>query len=175
MAAMRRIQIHIDEELDEAVATFEHIGEKQMVIETKAKIAENLAFQGSAPRALATAKDALAMIDPAEGTNMAAPMLQRIRGYALMQMRSLADAGEAFEQSLSLANASEIQYDVALALRASAYLARCRQTRRDDLEAKSASILARLGVASVVDPPGTMDPGQGATIELDPLRSGTSS
>ena len=71
------------ESLAQALAEFQHIGEKQTVVETRARIAENLAFQGAAEAALAEARSALETTEARDGTHQASAMLHRIRGYAL--------------------------------------------------------------------------------------------
>jgi class 3 adenylate cyclase/tetratricopeptide (TPR) repeat protein len=139
--------------LEEALAGFEHIGERQYIIETKARIAENLAFQGASESALAQVDEALSLAGAMDGVHTAAPMMHRIRGYAWMQLGGREEARRAFEESLALARQQETPFDAALALRALARLGGGSETSVADLEGESATILAKLGVLSVVDPP----------------------
>ena len=143
---------------DRARATFVNVGSQTDTIEIDARVAECLVFQGRAEEALERVSAALIDAEALEGVSVQTPLLQRIRGYALMQMERREEAAEAFEASLAVAEAREAPYDVALTLRAMAELTRAQGTDASAIEHRSDELLAELGVVAVPDVPGSVTP-----------------
>ena len=143
---------------DRARATFVKVGSQTDTIEIDARVAECLVFQGRAEEALERVSAALIDAEALEGVSVQTPLLQRIRGYALMQMERREEAAEAFEASLAVAKAREAPYDVALTLRAMAQLARAQGTDASTTERRSDELLVELGVVAVPDVPGSATP-----------------
>jgi tetratricopeptide (TPR) repeat protein len=138
---------------DRARATFVKVGSQTDTLEIDARVAECLVFQGRADEALERVSAALTDAEALEGVSVQTPLLQRIRGYALMQLARRDEAAEAFEVSLAVAEAREAPYDVALTLRAMAQLACAQGTDASAIEARSDALLADLGVVAVPDVP----------------------
>lgn len=137
---------------EEARSAFVDVGAQNEIVETDARMAESLILQKRPDAALGLADDALARAD-AMGVNVHVPALQRIRGYALMQLGELTRARAAVEESLRSAQVRLADYQVALSLDALAQLARLENgSAPTALEADRDAIYARLGV--VAPPPG---------------------
>jgi hypothetical protein len=75
-----------------------------------------------------------------------AALLHRVRGSALARLGETAAAREALEHALEVGRARNVDYEVALTLRA---LAACSPGGQDALVSQSDELLARLGVVSV--------------------------
>jgi class 3 adenylate cyclase/tetratricopeptide (TPR) repeat protein len=143
--------------LAEARQTFQDVGAQADVLETDAKIAECYAFVGRSRDALALADQTLAK----GGRTVVGPRLERVVGYARLQLGDVAGAREAFMSSLAVSRERGADFDVAMALRASAQLDRVEgrppdESRIDEMRA----IFARLRVIAapaipVVVPPDT--------------------
>jgi hypothetical protein len=85
-----------------------------------------------------------------EGSVTHAPLLHRVRGYALMQVGDLEGAAQAVETSLRLARAGDAGHEVAATLQASGELRRLRGLPpAQEVEEESRDLLARLGVVAV--------------------------
>jgi tetratricopeptide (TPR) repeat protein len=138
---------------DRARATFVKVGSQTDTIEIDARVAECLVLQGRAAEALERVSAALIEAEALEGVSVQTPLLQRIRGYALMQVARREEAAEAFEISLAVAEARQAPYDVALTLRAMAQLARAQGKDASATEVRSEKLLAELGVVAVPDVP----------------------
>jgi hypothetical protein len=145
---------------DRARATFVKVGSHTDTIEIDARVAECLVFQGRADEALERVSAALIDAEALEGVSVQTPLLQRIRGYALMQVERREEAAEAFEVSLAVAVARKAPYEVALTLRAMAHLARAQGTDASAIEGRSDRLLTGLGVVAVPDVPGSATPVQ---------------
>ena len=84
---------------------------------------ESLVHQGASAAALELADHALGRTKTTPGVAILAAMLQRLRGWAFMQLRDLERAGAAFDESLELARIEgenigmrSADYEVALTL-----------------------------------------------------------
>jgi hypothetical protein len=127
-----------------ARSTFVEIRADAEVLEVDAFTAEALMFSGRFPDALERATDALAREG---GRGAHAPLLHRIRAYALLATGDVDGCAAAVEESLTVARARGADYDIALALRAAAALARARGRQPDPAaERERIGILERLGV-----------------------------
>jgi uncharacterized protein HemY len=83
------------------------------------------------------------------GTNVQAPMLFRIRGYALMQQEHYIEAEEALTLSLEVARVRNAEHELAFTLDALAELARRKgEEAPSDVVAERDSIYRRLGIVS---------------------------
>jgi len=135
--------------LNEALRGFHEIGAKSFVLETEARIAENLILRGHHAAALRRATDTLQRAVEMSGTTVVQAMLQRLRGYALLQAGDSDAAQRCLEEGLRLGRSAGAEYEVALTLEALADSARVagRASSSDHL-AEARSILHRLGVVS---------------------------
>jgi tetratricopeptide (TPR) repeat protein len=136
-----------------ARAAFVKVGSQTDVVEIDARVAECLVFRGLADEAMERVSTSLANAEALEGVSVQTPLLQRIRGYALMQLGRWEDAAEAFDASVAVAEARQAVYEVALTWRAMAQLARVRGVEASATERKSDEILHGLGVVAVPDVP----------------------
>jgi class 3 adenylate cyclase/tetratricopeptide (TPR) repeat protein len=135
--------------LDEALRGFRAIGAKSFVLETEARIAENLVFGGHHAGALGQAVDTLQSAEVMSGTTILQAMLQRLRGCALSQAGDSSGAQKCLEESLCLPRSVGAQYEVALTLEALARLALAGgRPSAGDYLAEARIILDRLGVVS---------------------------
>jgi class 3 adenylate cyclase/tetratricopeptide (TPR) repeat protein len=105
-----------EELLRQARGAYEQAGMKAGMFEIDAHDAERLAMAGRAEEALTLADATLAHMSEDVGVEVLAPMLERTRGYAYMQLGKEVDAGAAFSRSLELARAREAPHEVALTL-----------------------------------------------------------
>jgi class 3 adenylate cyclase/tetratricopeptide (TPR) repeat protein len=138
--------------LEEARSTHMDVGGQAWVLEDDARIAECHLFMGDHQTALSVATDALRRATGPEGVGVQAPMLQRVRGQALIGLGEHDQAREALDESLRLARARGAEFEVALTLRAQAGLLRLLRADEAEvgpLEADSRSVLGRLGVVQV--------------------------
>jgi hypothetical protein len=117
-----------------------------------ARTAESMTFEGRSTEALAIVERLLASGSAGLSAEMA--LLQRIRGYALMNLGDIEGAADALTLSLQSAVDLEASYEEALTLVAQRSLARLAGNAQlaNDLEARSRTILDRLGVMTVVEP-----------------------
>jgi class 3 adenylate cyclase/tetratricopeptide (TPR) repeat protein len=139
---------------NEAREGAEHVGAQADVVEVDAKLAECFAFQGDAASALQLVQETLENAETSVHAASWRPLLQRVRGYALVQMKDIPGAIEAFNDSLAAARAANADYEIALTLRALGNVLEL-DGRRNGSECldESRSILDRLGVVHVADPP----------------------
>ncbi|MGH2785131.1 MAG: adenylate/guanylate cyclase domain-containing protein [Actinomycetota bacterium] len=162
-----RLQEGLDA-LHEARAEYEAIGELASLAEIDARIAESMVLRGDAAAGIALARATLDR-DRSEGeeTSVQAPILHRVVGIGLMRLGDLVPARLSLEAAVRAARVRGAEYDAALSLRALAQLE--RQVGRDpsDLEHESASILGRLGVVAVADPPGSESRTGPASLPVD--------
>jgi hypothetical protein len=117
-------------------------------------------LQGSVTRALAACDASLKRARAIGGVPPQLPLLNRVKGWSLMQAGRPEDAGRAFEESLEAARSRQADFEIALSLHAKAALARSTGTRDEDAERESRSLFERLGVVRVPGTPvipGAMD------------------
>lgn len=147
-AAARAGQLEEAEELlRAAVGGFESIKAAGFVVETHARLAELAVIAGGQPEvALMRAEATLEQAREAGSTVALTAMLDRIRGYALLQTGHLPAALEALEASLVAARPAKVDYEIALTLNA---LAEAGASNADALAEESGRIFERLGVVSV--------------------------
>ncbi len=135
--------------LEEALCGFREIGAKSFVLETEARIAENLVFGRHHAAALRRATDTLQRAAEMGGTTVLQAMLQRLRGLALLQADDPGGAQRCLDDSLCLSRSVGAEYEAALTLEALAHLAPItRRASSSDYVAEARSILQRLGVVS---------------------------
>lgn len=140
--------------LSDALLGFREIGAESFVLETEARVAENLIIGGDHVTALPLLTGALGRAMKMGGMNVLLAMLHRLRGYALLQAADPGPAESSLEGSLRLGRSAGAEYEVALTLQAYAHLARLtgRGSEADYL-AESQDILRRLGVVSTAPIP----------------------
>ncbi len=136
--------------LEAARAEFEFVGAHGDVLEVDARVAECLLFTGEPARALSAASELSARAQAEGGVAVLTPQLERVRGYALVQLGDGSGARDAFERSLAAARARGADYEAALTLQALIRLGLFggRPAPGDALE-ESGAILDRLGVIAV--------------------------
>jgi len=136
--------------LGAARSEFEFVGAHGDVLEVDARVAECLLFTGEPARALSSASDLCHRAQAEGGVAVLTPQLERVRGYAMIQLDDRSGALEAFEHSLSAARARGADYEVALTLQA---LLRLHAPHGglvpEGAVEESGAILERLGVIAV--------------------------
>lgn len=136
--------------LEQARNWFTDVGATDLVVETEARRAEGLVLEGQGEAALDLVTELLKGARSQEGSATHAPLLHRVRSYALMQVGHLEEAGDALRESLRLARAADAGHEVAATLQASAELRRLRGLPpAPDVERESRELFARLGVVAV--------------------------
>ena len=129
----------------DALAVFNQLSAERFKTEANARRAECLVLEGRHQEALEVAsecRDAAAKA-PVGGVEA---LIERSIGYALCQGRRQEPARLHFDESLRIARELNVQYEVALTLRA---MAATGLPEREDLAAESDAILERLGVISL--------------------------
>lgn len=151
---------------DEALELYEQtragyvdVGDQVGAIETDARIAEALVLRGDGDEALVLADEALSKDETMGGVSAQAPILHRLRGYALMRLNRADESREALAAGLNAARSRKASFEEALTLRALAQLAEMEGTRDPEAAEESEKILAGLGVVAVTDPAGIPPPG----------------
>jgi class 3 adenylate cyclase/tetratricopeptide (TPR) repeat protein len=142
--------------LDDALDAFQDVGAEVEVIDTLAVRAESHLHAGEPASALTAVDEALRRSDALGGVSAQAPFVHRLRGYALLQRGDPAAARDALDESLAAGRAREMDYEVALTLRALGVLADAAPAAAADLSSdamttEAQAIFDRLGV---VRPPG---------------------
>ncbi len=139
--------------LDRARAMFRQISADPEVVETDARRAECLLLQGAGAEALALADETLALARSLDSA-FEVPMLQRIRGFAQLQLGNPEAAREAFEVGLAGARELDAVFEVALTLDAMVRLS-VTQTGIVDVAARKEAdaLFTRLGVVRVLEVP----------------------
>ena len=133
--------------LDEAKTNFAHVGAKEDVLEVDARIAECRACMGESGTALELASNALVRAGSLQGVPKVAPLLERVRGYALSQQGKLAEARQALEASLAAARTRRDLFEATLTLLALIELDRLEGVEpRADIVAESGNLLFSLKV-----------------------------
>ena len=130
---------------EDAERQFTEIGSKRYVSETRARVAEVLVFEGRHGEARRVAESCReeARETPFGGLEA---LIERQFAYALCQARLPDEARPHFEESLRIARDLDVDFEIALTLRA---MAETRFPEADALRAESDAILERLGVVSV--------------------------
>ena len=149
--------------LEEARSLYAAENDEVEVLMTDSRLVECLVLAGAGEAALALADETLRRAEGMQDVTIIVTRLHRLRGWAHMQANRLAEAGEAIEESLRLAQFEDFglwsaDYEIALSLGALVRLGTLTGEPTDELAARRDAILARLGVASVPEPslaPGT--------------------
>jgi class 3 adenylate cyclase/tetratricopeptide (TPR) repeat protein len=111
--------------IDDALARFAEartllaeVGAEHEVLDIDARVAECRLFTAEPDAALAAADGILAREDASGAVARLAPLLHRVRGYALVLLADPFGAREAFEASLAIARERNERFEVALTLNA---------------------------------------------------------
>jgi len=140
--------------LEEGRTESRDVGAEVEVLEADVRLAECYLLEGDGASALDGAAAASARARTIDGVTVQTPTLERIRGYALMQLGRLEAAEGALNESLRAARARNAGYEVALTLRGFMDLARLRGSTVDEEMAREAGdILERVGVVSIPNIP----------------------
>jgi len=134
------------EVLKECRAIYEGDSVLSEVLLMDARIAECLAFAGDAPGALARCDEALARTASLDDLFVLLPVLNRLRGWALLATGDLDQGVEALTLSMEAAREKEVVYEVALTADALAHGQRLRGQDAGELEALRDAIFSTLGV-----------------------------
>ena len=135
--------------LESARATHARHGQHGEVLATRSRLAEALVLEHRGDEAGPLADELLRQSATAEGGSAFAPLLQRVRGWALLQSGRTEEAAAAFETALQLARARSALYEVGLSLEGLLAL----DGRLDGEETRALAlerdeIFARLGVVA---------------------------
>jgi class 3 adenylate cyclase/tetratricopeptide (TPR) repeat protein len=143
-------QVEAAEHLVEALRLAEEGGNHLLQVGVIGLMAEDLARHGEAAAARERCADAARRAVLIGGPGVHESLLERVRGFALMQLGELDDAGRVLDRSLGKARESGLTYEVALTSLVRADLGRIRNDGSDlEANAEAAEILGRLGVVSV--------------------------
>ena len=138
------------EMLGEARSEFRKAGVEADAMEAEARMAECLLLAGRTTESLELTDGLLAHGRTwGGGFGPIEPMLHRLRGSALLELRDLDAAAAALDNSLLIARTRNSAYDVALALGALARLADAEGRPSDPLREERQAILDRIGVVRV--------------------------
>ena len=139
---------------DEARTLLQHVGADDEVLDIDARIAECRLLKGEHDSALGLADEILARTDALDAIAKLAPLLQRVRGYAMLLQGDPFGAREAFEASLEAARSGNNLFEVALALTALADFDRFEGIEPpQELVDESRAIVARLKVRALPPQP----------------------
>jgi hypothetical protein len=129
------------------------VGAQGDVLDVDAREAECLVFAGEAKAALDMAQRTLGQVeDPAVGRLV--PLLQRVRGYALLSLGKRSAALGAFEASLEASRERHADHELAMTLQALIRLAgREGEAASDGYASEVRDIIDRLGIIAVPAPP----------------------
>jgi class 3 adenylate cyclase/tetratricopeptide (TPR) repeat protein len=141
--------------LQEARSQQESLGESGEALVTDARMAECLVFAGRPEEAIETAGSALARARDLEVAPAVLALLHRVRGWALVMLEHLDEAHAAFDESLALARAGSVDYEIAATLGALATLGhRAGHATAYELDQERRVIVERLGIDRVFEPAG---------------------
>ena len=101
---------------EEARSLFAHVGSKPDVLDVDARVAECRVFMGDPDVALTLAADTLGRAGTSNGVAKVVPLLQRVRGLALLQRGDRAEARQALEASLVAGRSRRDLFEVMLTL-----------------------------------------------------------
>ncbi len=141
------------ESLGRARSMFRQISSDPEIVETDARRAECLLLQGAGAEALALADETLVLARSLDSI-FEVPMLQRIRGFAHLQLGDPEASRDAFAVSLAAARELEAVFEVALTLDAMVRVG-VTQTGIVDVAARKEAdaLFTRLGVVRVLEVP----------------------
>jgi len=132
---------------DAARAELVEIGSESFVLELDMRRAECHVLEGRYAEALELATATLAASERASEAGPRLPLLERVRGLALVQARRPDEGRERLEASLAAGRENASDFEVALTLRALAL------TGRPECGGEADDVLRRLGVVDVPRPP----------------------
>jgi len=133
--------------LDEARKESRDVGSDVEVLEAEVRIAECHVLRAEPEAALESVRSASELARSIGGIAVQTPTLERMRGYASMQLGDLEGARLAFDESLRAARARGAQYEIALTIRGVIELAKVTGEPVDAETTKEAdSILERANI-----------------------------
>jgi tetratricopeptide (TPR) repeat protein len=136
-----------EELLTDALRRQHEIGAESMAAETETRLAERALLAGDSAGALSTATTTLEVTTQLGGMTALQAALNRIRGYAHMQVGEDTLAQDCLDESLRLARSVGAQFELALTLEAWSHLARLTGRRSAGKYANQAhDVFDRLGV-----------------------------
>ena len=136
--------------LEEALAEADRSDGQLLAIGVIGFLAEDMVRRGDADAALDHLARAEARAKLLGGPGIYEPLLERVRGCALLLRSELDQAVQAFERSLAAARAAGSEFEVLLTLDAMSALSQARGEKRSATEeAEATSIADRLGIVSV--------------------------
>ncbi|HET9672674.1 MAG TPA: AAA family ATPase, partial [Actinomycetota bacterium] len=126
MASRSRRHREASELLETAVATAADAGSQLLAVGLIGWIAEDLARRGDAAGALRRCDEAVSRASSIGGPGVHEPLLERVRGHAMLTLGDLDGAAATLDRSLQRARADGLLYEVALTLLVRAELGRLR-------------------------------------------------
>ena len=136
--------------LEEAKTHFLHTGSQPDALDVDVRIAECRVLMGEPDAALELARGALARAGTPQGIAKIAPMLERVRGQALLQRRDLAGARRALDASLAAGRIRRDIFEVSLTLLALIDLARLEGVEpAPEIVSESRDLIAKLKIRDV--------------------------
>ena len=140
---------------DAARAEYAEAGLDADARETDGRRADCFVLERRSEEARLLAEQTLRVSEQEDANPPDAPLLQRVRGYALLQLGDTSAAQAAFDASLASGRARDADYEVALTLVALLQLARIAgdDERITALDRESSALLERLGVCSLPSVP----------------------
>lgn len=141
--------------LEESLEIFRSIGAENLLLEMEARVVELLVFQREYAQALTRATDALDRASAIGSMKILRAILERLRGYALVQKGDLELAQSSLDESVRLAREANAEYELALTLQAKSRLETLagRHDEAKTLVARCEEIFQRLGVVSTPEVP----------------------
>jgi tetratricopeptide (TPR) repeat protein len=140
--------------LQEALTLFTDVGADEEVVDVVVRMAECRVLMGDGAEALPLVDEAFAAMQGTDAAAMSGASLDRVRGYALLQVGQFSEAGLAFDRSLDAARVQGLDHEIALTLHARVRLAEHLEVDPPHGAADERDeILARLGIPAVAEAP----------------------
>ena len=136
--------------LDDARTAFANLGAHAEAASTDGRIAECRVAMGESNAALDLATETLSRVRSSDGVSPVAPLLERVRGYALAQLGDLEGAKAAIAESLRAGRARGADHEVVQTLHAIVRLALIEQEPADpEVDAEIRALLERLHIVAI--------------------------
>jgi tetratricopeptide (TPR) repeat protein len=140
--------------LEDAKSSYLHVGAQTEVFDVDARIAECRLYLGDFDAARELSQEMLSRSVSSNGAAMTVPLLQRVRGLALLQCGDIAEARRALEASVASARARRDLFEVMLGLSSLIELDRMEGVHSSvEMVDESRSILSKLKVRAVPSGP----------------------
>ncbi len=136
--------------LEEARVHSQFVGSQQDVLDIDARVAECRLLMGNPDAAVQLAAEALKRAASTEGGAKVVPLLERVRGLAILQRGDLVGARRALESSLAAARARRDRFEVALTMLALIDLSRSEGAEPPpEMVSESGALIASLKIKTL--------------------------